>query len=63
MENLIGKCKSLIEAVNSRLIGTENWRTKVEYIRLGLKKKKKKHWKLNLNKFIWRTYLGDPIYI
>lgn len=42
MENLIGKCKSLIEAVNSRLIGTENWRTKVEYIRLGLKKKKKK---------------------
>lgn len=42
MENLIGKCKSLIEAVNSRLIGTENWRTKVEHIRLGLKKKKKK---------------------
>lgn len=37
MENLIGKCKSLIEAVNSRLIGTENWKTKVEHIFLVLK--------------------------
>lgn len=42
MENLISKCESLIEAVNSRLISTENQRTKVEHIHLGLKKKKKK---------------------
>lgn len=41
MENLISKCESLIEAVNSRLISTENQRTKVEHIHLGLKKKKK----------------------
>lgn len=41
MENLISKCKSLIEAVNSRLISTENQRTKVEHTRLGLKKNKK----------------------
>lgn len=39
---MISKCESLIEAVNSRLISTENQRTKVEHIHLGLKKKKKK---------------------
>lgn len=39
MKNMIGKCKSLIEAINSRLISTENWTTKAEHTRLGLKKK------------------------
>lgn len=36
MEGLIGRCKSLIEAVNSRLISTEKQRTKVEHTCLGL---------------------------
>lgn len=39
MKNMIGKCKSLIEAVNSRLISTENSASEVGHTHLGLEKK------------------------
>lgn len=40
MNILIGKCMCLIEAVNSRLISTENLATEVEHTCLRLRKKK-----------------------
>ena len=39
MKNMIGKCKSLIEAVNSRLISAQNSASEVGHTNLGLKKK------------------------
>lgn len=37
---MIGKCKSLIEAVNSRLISTQNSASEVEHTNVGLEKKR-----------------------